>query len=57
VQEGKVRAQNGQDVPIRADTVCLHGDGPHVLEFAQRLHQALQGAGVQLQARTTASAQ
>ncbi|MBJ6107965.1 LamB/YcsF family protein [Hymenobacter sp. BT523] len=50
VQHGQVRAQQGQDVAIRADTVCLHGDGAHALEFAQRLHAELMAAGVQLQA-------
>jgi UPF0271 protein len=50
VQEGKVRAQQGHDVPIRADTVCIHGDGGHALDFARRLHGALRGAGVALQA-------
>lgn len=50
VREGQVRSQQGTDVAIRADTICLHGDGAHALEFAQRLHGALREAGVQLQA-------
>ena len=48
VREGQVRSQQGPDVALRADTVCLHGDGPHALEFAQRLHGALREAGVHL---------
>jgi UPF0271 protein len=55
VREGKVRAQQGHDVAIRADTVCIHGDGAHALEFAQRLHTALHEAGVQVQAGVTPS--
>ena len=50
VQSGVVRTQQGQEVVIRADTVCLHGDGAHALEFAQRLSQELRAAGVRLQA-------
>ena len=50
VQSGVVRNQQGQEVVIRADTVCLHGDGAHALEFAQRLSQELRAAGVRLQA-------
>lgn len=50
VREGQVRSQQGPDVAIRADTVCLHGDGPHALEFAQRLNGALRKAGVHLRA-------
>ena len=55
VREGKVRSQQGPDVAIRADTVCLHGDGPHALEFAQRLHGALREADVRLVADSTGS--
>ncbi|GAB3649590.1 5-oxoprolinase subunit PpxA [Hymenobacter agri] len=50
VQSGVVRTQQGTEVAIRADTVCLHGDGAHALEFAQRLHKELRAAGVRLQA-------
>ena len=57
VQSGNVRSQQGTDVAIRADTVCLHGDGAHALEFAQRLNTALRQAGVRLQAGPTATAQ
>ncbi len=49
VREGRVRAQSGEDVAIRADTVCLHGDGPHALTFARRLRAALAAADVAVQ--------
>ncbi|WP_426058649.1 LamB/YcsF family protein [Hymenobacter sp. B1770] len=55
VQEGRVHTQQGTDVAIRADTVCLHGDGAHALEFAERLHGALRQACVTLQAGHFAS--
>ena len=56
VQGGSLRTQQGTEVAIRADTVCLHGDGPHALEFAQRLNKELRAAGVQLQATNSKSA-
>jgi len=40
VKEGKVRAIDGTDVPLRADTICIHGDGPHAAEFVQALNAA-----------------
>ena len=43
---GTVRAQSGEAVAIRADTVCLHGDGAHALEFARQLRTALAAARV-----------
>ena len=48
VSEGAVRATDGTDVPIAADTVCLHGDGPHAVVFARRLNTALRDAGIEL---------
>ncbi len=48
VTEGKVKAVTGKDIPVRADSVCIHGDGPNALAFAQRIREALTGAGVQL---------
>ena len=57
VQSGVVRTQQGTDAAMRADTVCLHGDGAHALEFAQRLNQELRAAGVRLQAGPPATAQ
>ncbi|TVT39039.1 LamB/YcsF family protein [Hymenobacter setariae] len=48
VQGGWVRTQQGQEIAIKADTICLHGDGAHALEFAQQLSQALREAGVKL---------
>jgi 5-oxoprolinase (ATP-hydrolysing) subunit A len=46
VQRGVVTATNGHELPIAAETVCLHGDGPHAVEFAQRLRKDLAAAGV-----------
>lgn len=46
VREGVVRATDGTEVPIVADTVCLHGDGPHPVEFARRLRNELKAAGI-----------
>lgn len=47
VCEGKVRATDGSDVAINADTVCVHGDGPHAVEFTRRLVAGLVSAGVE----------
>jgi len=50
VRDGAVQAVTGETVPLRAQTICLHGDGPHALAFARALRTALTGAGVVLQA-------
>ncbi|WP_456282029.1 5-oxoprolinase subunit PxpA [Cupriavidus sp. JZ107] len=50
VRERKVRAIDGQWIPIQADTVCLHGDGPHALAFAQRIRDRLREEGIAVRA-------
>ncbi|MEC1180441.1 LamB/YcsF family protein [Metasolibacillus meyeri] len=41
VKKGKVLSQQGTEVALRADTICLHGDGEHALQFAQLAKQKL----------------
>jgi UPF0271 protein len=50
IREGKVRATDGVDVPIKADTICIHGDGPNAVAFAQRLNVELRKAGIEIKA-------
>jgi UPF0271 protein len=38
---GKVRALDGTEIPILAQTICLHGDGDHAVEFAKTVAAAL----------------
>ena len=55
VRDGKVRSVEGNDVPLRVDTICLHGDGPHAAEFAQRLRAAFDEAGIAVRSLGRAS--
>ncbi len=48
VTEGKVTAVTGRDISVRADSVCIHGDGEHALAFAQRIREALTSSFVRL---------
>lgn len=50
VREGVVRAVSGEDVSIRADTICIHGDGAHAAEFARALRAALEAGGIEVRA-------
>lgn len=49
VKEGKVRSQSGKDVPVQADTLCIHGDQPNALVFASGIRRALEAAGISIQ--------
>ncbi|MFI3308336.1 5-oxoprolinase subunit PxpA [Ewingella allii] len=50
VQQQKVVSREGVAVPVRADTVCLHGDGEHALAFARRLREAFRQQNIQVSA-------
>ncbi|HEY5633319.1 MAG TPA: 5-oxoprolinase subunit PxpA [Burkholderiaceae bacterium] len=50
VLEGVVRSVSGKDVPVKADTLCIHGDQPGAVVFARAIRDALQGAGVEVKA-------
>jgi UPF0271 protein len=45
-----VTSIDGAEIPMHADTLCLHGDNPHALAIARAVREALEGAGVSVQA-------
>ena len=49
IRTGRVRTWDGGETLLRADTVCLHGDGADPVGFARRLRSALAAAGVRVQ--------
>lgn len=46
VRDGFAIAAGGTRVPLRADTLCLHGDTPGAAENARALRAALEAAGI-----------
>ena len=50
LMEGKVRAVDGSDVSVKAETICLHGDKPDAVEFARTLRAHLEREGIILAA-------
>ncbi|WP_409275885.1 LamB/YcsF family protein [Neobacillus sp. SCS-31] len=46
VKESKVTSQQGTDISIKADTVCIHGDGENALDFAKYITSALKESGI-----------
>ena len=46
VRFGRVIAVDGISANVQADTVCLHGDGEHALQFARRLRAAFSEEGI-----------
>jgi UPF0271 protein len=50
VSDGQVRSRQGSDAPVRADTLCIHGDEPGAVEFAKRVRAALDADGIRVAA-------
>jgi 5-oxoprolinase (ATP-hydrolysing) subunit A len=50
VQHGKVVARDGSQVPLHADTLCIHSDTPGSTKIAAQVAAALREASVQLRA-------
>lgn len=49
IKTGKVTATGGAQISIRAETVCIHGDGAHALEFARNINRALIDNDIKIQ--------
>jgi UPF0271 protein len=47
-KEGRVRSRGGAEVEVQAETICIHGDGPHALSFARSIREGLEAAGVEV---------
>ncbi|MFL6466369.1 MAG: LamB/YcsF family protein [Pyrinomonadaceae bacterium] len=48
VQEQNVVAADGTVVPIKAETICIHGDGARAVEFAAEINQTLRNQGIEI---------
>ncbi|MEQ1880177.1 MAG: 5-oxoprolinase subunit PxpA [Burkholderiales bacterium] len=48
VSQGFVRSIQGIDVPVTADTLCIHGDQPDAVEFSRKIRAALEADGVRI---------
>ena len=49
VSQGVVRAVDGSDVAVAAESVCVHGDSPDAVAIATAVRDALAGAGIRLE--------
>jgi UPF0271 protein len=50
IKEKTVTSVTGKAIPIIADTICIHGDGKHAVEFAKATHQNLKQHNIDIKA-------
>jgi len=48
VEKGTVITTSGKEIPIVAETICLHGDGQNAVAFAKRIHEELKRNDIEL---------
>lgn len=41
IRKGTVTALSGKVIPVVAETVCIHGDGEHAVDFAKAINDAI----------------
>ncbi len=49
VVRGEVEAVDGGMVPVRTQTLCIHGDNPSAVEIARAIREALRAEGITIQ--------
>ena len=52
VNQQQVMSVNQKIISLKADTLCIHGDGEHAVEFAKTIHQTLKNEGITIKALT-----
>ena len=50
VNKQQVISANEKIISLKADTLCIHGDGEHALEFAKTIHHTLTNNGITIKA-------
>jgi len=50
VKQQQVVSVNKKNIPLKAETLCLHGDGLHAVEFAKMIRLKLQSEGITIKA-------
>jgi UPF0271 protein len=48
ITKQSVTATNGKNISLKAETVCIHGDGEHALEFAKIINAELKKCDIQI---------
>lgn len=50
IEQKTVTAVTGETIRITAETICIHGDGIHAVEFARTINQRLRSENIKIEA-------
>ena len=48
IKRGVVVSNEGIEIPIEADSICVHGDNSKALEFVEKIRTGLTAEGISL---------
>ena len=48
IRQGTVTCTKGNSISLNAETICIHSDGKHALDFATAIHKTLQDSGIRI---------
>jgi len=48
VRDGVVVAHTGEEIPLRVDTICIHGDSSGAVQIAKTIRKELETAGIEV---------
>ena len=48
IRDGIVVSETGKEIPIQADSVCVHSDSAVALQYAKKVRKALEEAQIQI---------
>lgn len=48
IRSGVVATVDGIEIPMKAETICIHGDGAHAVEFAKVIYEELIRNGIEI---------
>jgi UPF0271 protein len=49
IRDGIVVTPDGAEIPLKVETICVHGDTPGAAELTRRIRAGLEAAGIQVQ--------
>jgi UPF0271 protein len=52
-RDGVVTSLSGKEIPVRCDSICLHGDGANAVALARAVRVAIEAEGITLRAFTS----
>lgn len=48
IRNGSVQAVTGKEIPMEAESICIHGDSGKALAFAKKIRASLEAEGIQV---------